>query len=100
VHVHCEEARIAGHAVHRPLIASGVQDRSHERLRGSTAPRTGTALASGVSLVPGVATVSLITVASKLSVVRAPGCSNTYGAISLSEALFYYKCLQLSTNPV
>jgi len=100
VHVQRKEAGVAGHAVHRPLIAPGVQDRSHKRLRGSTAPRTATALASGVSLVPGVATVSLITVASKLSVVRAPGCSNTYGAISLSEALFYYKCLQLSTNPV
>ncbi len=47
VHVHREEARVAGHAVHRPLIVPGVRDRRHKRLRGRGAPGAGAALAGG-----------------------------------------------------
>ncbi len=39
-----------------------------------------------VASCPVWATLSLITVASKLSVVQAPGCSNTCGAASLFDA--------------
>ncbi len=46
-------------------------------------PRSRVAVAS----CPVWATLSLITVASKLSVVRAPGCLTTCGAISLFDAL-------------
>jgi hypothetical protein len=45
MHIHREEARIAGHAVHRPFIVSGVRDRCQERLRGCTARRASAALA-------------------------------------------------------
>jgi len=45
VHIYREETRIAGHAVHRPLIAPSVRDRSHERLRGRAAPKAGASLA-------------------------------------------------------
>ena len=48
MHIHSEEARVAGHAVHRPRVASGVRDRGHERLRGCTAPGAGAALAGSV----------------------------------------------------
>ena len=45
VHIHREGARIAGHAVHRPLIVPGVRDRRHERLCGRATPGAGTAFA-------------------------------------------------------
>ena len=54
MHIHREEARIAGHAVHRPLIIPGVWDWRHERLRGRAAPRAGAALAGSSSFVPGM----------------------------------------------
>src|SRR4028119_1453315 len=54
MHIHREEARVAGHAVHRPLIALGVRDRSHKRLRSRAAPEAGATLAGSGSFVPGV----------------------------------------------